>query len=470
MASLYFLFYTTIVIKTASTFSLSAVDGRYSSKTAPLADIFSESNLITNRLKIEIDFLLFLSKKKLTRNLTNTEKRKLLSLKKLTPKQILEIKKIENKTHHDVKAVEYFLRNQIKNSSLKDLSPYIHIGLTSEDINNLAYRLMVKDGLQDVLIPELIKAIKNLTSLAEKHIDQPILARTHGQGAIPTTFGKEIAVFINRLIPLLNELHSQKLKGKLNGAVGGYQALSIAFPKKNWLKLNKEFVKSYDLEFLEISTQINPQDDLVILFQKLFHINQVLIGLNQDLWRYVSDDWLLQKNEKSHVGSSTMPQKINPIEFENSEGNLKMANGMFQVFIQNFTISRLQRDLSDSTIQRNIGTSFGHCLLAYQSLNKGLEKIEINKKQIKVDLNKNWNILAEAAQTMARKNGDDKAYEKIAEISKNQTATKEDWQKIVKNIDKNLLELNPENYLGLSKQITKNVINKSHKLIRKVQQ
>lgn len=455
--------------KTASTFSLSAVDGRYSSKTAPLADILSESNLITNRLKVEVDFLLFLSEKKLIRKLNASEKEKLNSFKKLTPKQIKKIKNIEAKTHHDVKAVEYYLRSLIKNTNLNDLSPFIHIGLTSEDVNNLAYRLMVKNSLQNVLIPQLIEILKNLTQLAEQHIDQPMLARTHGQAAIPTTFGKEMAVFINRLIPLINQLLSLKLTGKLNGAVGGYQALSIAFPKANWLDLSKEYVESLDLKFLEISTQINSQDDLVDLFQKLFHLNQVLIGFNHDMWCYISDDWLLQKNEKSNVGSSTMPQKINPIEFENSEGNLKMANGMLLVFIQNFPISRLQRDLSDSTIARNIGAAFGHCLLSYQSLNKGLKKIEINNKQIRVDLNKNWNILAEAAQTISRKNGDDKAYERIAKISKKQIFTKNDWQKIAKEIDISLLKLNPENYLGLSKQITQNVINKSQQLIRKVQ-
>lgn len=454
-------------IKTANLFSLSAVDGRYLSLTAPLAHICSEGALINNRVRVEVLYLLALSDQKIIRKFTVTEKKLLASLLKLTPQQILKIKKIEDKTHHDVKAVEYFLREQVKNSSLNDISSYIHFGLTSEDINNLAYRIMINESIEQIISPALIKLTTTLTELANKHQAQPMLARTHGQPAIPTTFGKEIAVFINRLLPLIKQVKEHKLEGKLNGAVGGYQALVLAYPKVNWLKFSQNFVKSLGFKFLPISTQINPQDDLVELFQKLQHLNQILIGLSQDLWRYISDDWLKQKNKKGQVGSSTMPQKINPIEFENSEGNLKLANGLFTIFIQNFPISRLQRDLSDSTIYRNIGTALGHCLLAYKSLNRGLSNISVNQKQMEIDLNANWNILAEAAQTIARKNGDDKAYEKLSTFSKDKKITKEDWIKIATEIDPSLAQLSPQNYLGLSQKLTKKVVQKSYQLIKK---
>jgi adenylosuccinate lyase len=457
-----------VIIKTADLFSLSAVDGRYSSKTAPLAHICSEGALITNRVRLEVLYLLALSDKKIIRNFTSAEKKNLNSLTNLTPQQILKIKKIEDKTHHDVKAVEYFLREKIKNSSLHDISSFIHFGLTSEDINNLAYRIMMAEAIKQIILPELIKLTTTLTTLAETHQAQPMLARTHGQPAIPTTFGKELAVFINRLLPLLKQIKNHQFEGKLNGAVGGYHALVLAYPKVNWLKFSQDFVESLGFKFLPISTQINPQDDLVELFQKLQHLNQILIGLNQDFWRYISDDWLTQKNKQGQVGSSTMPQKINPIDFENSEGNLKLANGLFTVFIQNFPISRLQRDLSDSTIYRNMGLALGHCLLSYKSLNRGLASISVNHQQMEADLTANWNVLAEAAQTMARKNGDDRAYEKIAKLSKNKIMDEKMWKEIAAKIDPDLGKLTPQNYLGLSKKLTKKVVQKSYQLIKEI--
>lgn len=450
-------------------FSLSAVDGRYALKTAPIAKLFSEANLIKSRIIIEVRYLLALAEHKLIRKISVSEKKLLLKLCEPTLLQLKQLKKIENKTHHDVKAIEYFLRENIKTTSLKDLSPYLHFGLTSEDINNLAYRLMVQAGMQQVLLPQLQLNLTQLTQISEKYCQQPMLARTHGQRAIPTTFGKELAVFINRLLPLIKQLHQFKLLGKLNGAVGGYQALQLSFPATNLIAFSKNFVEAFDFEFLPISTQLNPNDDLVCLSQKLYHLNLILIGLNQDLWRYISDDWLLQKHEQGSVGSSTMPQKINPIEFENSEGNLKMANGLLQIFIDNLPISRLQRDLSDSTVMRNFGQALAHCLLAYQSLEKGLAKISINQLQLEQDLLANWNILSEAAQTLARKKGDDQAYEKIALACKKKSLHKQDWLALVQNIDSQLLTITPKNYLGLSVKLTKQTIKKSYQLIKEMQ-
>ncbi len=464
------MFYTAVVTTTQSLFNLSSTDGRYSSKTAPLAKIFSEAALISNRITIEVEYLLLLSKYKIVRKLSPKEQKLLRSFCLLDTKQLLRVKTIEQETHHDVKAVEYFLREKISNTSLVDLSSFIHFGVTSEDINNLAYRLMIKKALKEVIIPELISTLINLNQLAETYKDQPMLARTHGQAAIPTTFGKEIAVFISRINPLIKKVNYHQLVGKFNGAVGGYQALALAYPNKDWLKITQELVESFGLKHLALSTQINPQDDLINLFQTLQHLNLILIGLNQDIWHYISDDWLVQLGKKNRVGSSTMPQKVNPIEFENSEGNLKLANGFIEVFINNFPISRLQRDLSDSTIQRNIGTCFAHCLLGYQSISEGLKKIKVNKKKVEADLLSNWNILSEALQTIARKNGDKLAYEKVAKLSKQKKFGKNEWLQLVKEVDPSLELITPLNYLGLSTLLTEKVVIQTHQLIKEIQQ
>ncbi len=450
-------------------FALSAADGRYSSKTAPLAQIFSEAALISNRITVEVEYLLLLSKQRVVRKINSKETKLLRSFCQPTLAQLKQVKKIEQEIHHDVKAIEYFLREQIEDTSLADLRSFLHFGITSEDVNNLAYRLMLKQGLSEVILPKLISLLTALSELAKKYAQQPILARTHGQAAIPTTFGKEVAVFLSRLNPLAKNISSYQLAGKFNGAVGGYQALVLAYPEQDWLAISKELVESFGFAHIELSTQINPQDDLVSLFQQLTHLNLILIGLNQDFWRYISDDWLIQLGKKDNVGSSTMPQKINPIEFENSEGNLKLANGLMNVFINSFPISRLQRDLSDSTIRRNIGSCFAHCLLGYQSLTKGLSKLEINKKKVEADLLANWNILSEAAQTVARKKGDNQAYEKIAGLSKQKQWGQKEWQQLAQEIDPLLSAITSYNYLGLSASLAKKVTAQTYQLIKEIQ-
>jgi len=448
--------------------SLSPLDGRYQQQTANLAQYFCEANLIQQRLNVELLYLQQLSQAKIIRSLTKKEQQQLRKLQKFNLDHAQQIKKIEAEIHHDVKAVEYFLRQQFTKTSLEDLIPWLHFGLTSEDINNLALRSMLQPALQKEIFPTLEKTLTKLADFAQQQASLPMLARTHGQPAIPTILGKELAVFLNRLTPLFIKLKNFQFQGKCSGAVGGYHTFALTFPDQDWQKFFSKFIQSLNLQPLTISTQINPQDDLVECCHLLHHLNAIFIGLNQDMWHYISDNWLQQKTVKNAVGSSTMPQKINPIQFENSEGNLKLANGLLSVFFKELPISRLQRDLSDSTVRRNLGVALGHCLLAYKNLTKGLGRISPNQQKISQALNNNWTILAEAAQTVARQNGDDQAYEKIAQATKNKTMTKKDWQKLAQQIDpEKLKDLTPETYLGYSEKLTKQTIDQFKKLILK---
>jgi adenylosuccinate lyase len=293
-----------------------------------------------------------------------------------------------------------------------------------------------------------------------------MLARTHGQPAVPTTLGKEILVFGIRLMTQIERLEKLQFQAKFNGAVGGYQAQVFALPSVDWLALNKELVTSLGFEFSELTTQVSFNEDLVELFTILHQVNSIFIDFNQDIWRYISDDWLVQSTKKDQVGSSTMPQKVNPIDFENSEGNLELANALFELFARKLPVSRLQRDLSNSTIMRNIGSAFGYSLLAYTSLHRGLGKISANEVVISQSLNKNYNILAEAWQTLARANGDNQAYEKLAMLSKNTALSKEKWQQLTANIDSRLSNLTPETYLGLSVFLTKKYLKKINQYLK----
>ncbi|MBP7740567.1 adenylosuccinate lyase [Candidatus Woesebacteria bacterium] len=446
--------------------SLSPLDGRYKNKTISLRKYFSESALNSYRIKIETEYLKSLSKFKIIRNFTVKEIKLLDSFSVLSDLDNKNLKLLENKTHHDVKAIEYFLKSKFEKTSLENVSSFVHFGITSEDINNLAYRLLIHDSLNNFTKNLIINIILQLNEVSKKTADVVILARTHGQAAIPTTFGKEFMVFELRLVELFKELSNFNFRGKFNGAVGGYHALFTAFPKIDWQKFSKEFVESFGFDFIEITTQIAPADDLVKLFSIFNRINNVLLDLNQDIWRYISDGWLAQTGKEKYVGSSTMPQKINPIEFENSEGNLIIANSLFEGFSRKLPISRLQRDLSESTILRNIGISFGYCAVAYESLISGLSKLVVNEKIINEQLFSNYNILLEALQTELRANGDVNAYEKIAIFGKNKTLQKEDWKKLVRDNNSKLNNLTPENYLGLTKQITSSNIKKVEKFIK----
>lgn len=438
--------------------AITTVDGRYWDKTKELSNHFSEYALIRTRVEIEIEYLIFLSENDVSPKIN--KKRALREIyKNFSIKDSQRVKDIEKETNHDVKAVEYFIAEKLKKLKLEKLKPFVHFALTSADVNNIAYRLMIKRSLNDVLLPELNSFLKKLTSLSRKHANTPMLARTHGQPAVPTTFGKEVAVFEKRLEKQIDFVKEKKLEGKLGGAIGNWNAHKISFPEKDWIKLSEKFLNKFGLSHSKISTQIAPPEDILDIFQHFILINSIIYDLDQDIWRYISDGWVIKKAGTKEVGSSAMPQKVNPINFENSEGNIEIANGIFETLIRVLPVSRLQRDLSDSTVMRNIGAAFAHSLIAYKSAQKGLDCIRVNKEKMKLDLNQNWNILSEALQIILRKEGKLDAYEKVASLTKNQIITRKKWIKMVESLALSdsekgkLLKLTPENYLGYAEKI-----------------
>jgi adenylosuccinate lyase len=442
--------------------ALSPLDGRYGLRLSTLASYFSESALIKQRVRVElVIFKQFLRVTKEAR-LSTAEVRLLDDLvDTFSLKDAARVKEVENTTHHDVKAIEYFLKEKLAQTSLAEYLRFIHFGVTSEDINNLAYRVMAQTAHREVLLPEVRRVLGALVDFAEQHVALPMLARTHGQPAIPTTLGKEISVFCMRILRQVQHLDRQELTGKLNGAVGGYQALQLTYPNVDWLAFSECVTAELELGVTHHTTQIAPPDDIVELLTVYHHLNSILLDLNQDIWRYISDNWLVQKGKSEHVGSSTMPQKVNPIEFENSEGNLVLAIGLIETFQRKLPISRLQRDLSESTMVRSYGVIFGHCLLGLQSLLRGLATIEPNREQIAQDLHANWNILSEAAQVIARQSGDDQGYEHAAKQFKQQEIKQPEWQSAVASINtpvQSLHALTPDTYTGLCVALTHQVV------------
>jgi adenylosuccinate lyase len=438
--------------------ALSPLDGRYRSRLSTLASYFSESALITQRVSVEL--VIFKQFLQVTgeATLSKAEVRLLDDLASgFSLSDAARVKEIEKTTHHDVKAVEYFLKEKLEKTSLAPHLRFIHFGVTSEDVNNLAYRVMLQSAHREVLLPAARQVLRSLINFAEEHAELPMLARTHGQPAIPTTLGKEISVFCMRILGQLKNLARLQLSGKLNGAVGGYQALQLTYPDVDWLAFSEQVTRELRLGVIHHTTQIAPPDDIVELLSTYHHLNSILLDLNQDIWRYISDNWLVQKGKSEHVGSSTMPQKVNPIEFENSEGNLVLANGLIETFQRKLPISRLQRDLSESTIARNYGVIFGHCLLGLQSLLRGLKTIEPNREQLHQDLHANWNILSEAAQVIARQSGDNEGYEHAAKQFKQQRIQQAEWQAASASIDtpsQKLHDLTPDTYLGIGVELT----------------
>ncbi len=443
-----------------SLISISTLDGRYGEQLKELSEYVSEYSLIKLRVLIETEYIIALSDKKIIRGLSKKEKNYLRNLSSdFSLKDAIEVKKIERDTINDVKSVEIYLRKIFLKTSLKDTVEYIHFGLTSDDINNIAFRLMVKISTSKVIIPILKKILKDLDISAKKYKKIVILARTHGQPAVPTTFGKEFAVFRNRLNKEIINLKNQKLSGKLNGAVGNFNSLYFVYPTINWTTFSKEFISSFGLTPNLVTTQINPFEDVISLFQNLQRINGVLLDFDQDMWRYISDAWLKYKVAEKEIGSSTMPQKLNPINFENSEGNLVLGNGLMQTMIDKLYLSRLQRDLSNSTVIRNLGSVFGYCLLGYKNCLSGITKIDINSRQIEIDLNKDWSILTEALQTYLRKIGFENSYYFVSKLSKGSKLDRDSWIEIIKNLPINkthkdiLLTLTPKNYIGLAEKL-----------------
>lgn len=450
--------------------AVSPIDGRYRTATEALAAHFSEYALIRDRITVEFEYLIALSETAGTgvRSLTADEKTWLRAAHTYTLKDAQEVKRLERETNHDVKAVEYFIKKRmIEETSLKDVVEWVHFGLTSEDVNSVAYGMALRSSLQHVVVPALAEVRTALEQYATQYAAAPMLARTHGQPASPTTFGKEMRVFEARLVRQLTQLRERSVLVKFAGATGNYNAHHIALPQVDWPAFAKRFIEGlntgYDipLELNEATTQIEPHDTIAELSDNMRRINTILIDLSQDMWRYISDGWLTQKPKEGEVGSSAMPHKVNPIDFENAEGNFGLANALFAHFSQKLPISRLQRDLSDSTVERALGTALAHSLIGYRSLARGLGKIRVNTDTMRSDLIGHPEVLAEAIQTVLRKEGVEAPYEKLKELTRGKHATLEDLAAFIDGLDVSaevkarLTALRPETYIGLAERIAR---------------
>jgi adenylosuccinate lyase len=451
--------------------AINPLDGRYFEKTRALSDFFSEEALMKYRVIVEGEYFIALSLSRKTRlkKFSGSEIKKVRNLYNLSSSDFAQIKNIEKTTNHDVKAVEYFIKEKLAKTSLLTSLEWIHFGLTSEDTNNIAYALLLADSLDKVMIPSIENIVGEINKLAKRYKNLPMLSRTHGQSASPTAFGKEMRVFASRIEKRLVGLKSIGIEAKLNGATGNYNAHMVAYPKVNWPEFSQKFIESFNkgpkklsqkIKANLITTQIECHDSYVAVFDTLRRINTILLDFNQDMWRYISDGWIGQIPKAGETGSSTMPHKINPIDFENSEGNLGLANALFEFFARKLPISRLQRDLSDSTVERAFGTAFGHSYLAYTSLLKGLSKIKINETKIKEELHAHPEVITEAIQTILRREGVEMPYEKLKELSRGKEITLKEIHEFINNLDidkkvkKELLEIKPENYTGLASQLT----------------
>lgn len=439
--------------------NISPLDGRYANSIAELSKYFSESALMGYRLKVEIEYLIALSNEKSINDLPPFSKDEQERLRKIYQNFNLvgaeKVKEIEATTNHDVKAIEYYIQGKVK----KSLHPWIHFALTSEDVNNLSYSLMWQDGLKQVYQSSLQLVNKELKKLARKYKEASMLALTHGQPATPTTFGKELAVFCSRLDRQIGQIKSHILLGKFSGATGTWSAHVAAYPNVNWRRFASKFIKSLGLKPNLITTQIESHDSLAESFHQVVRINSILTDLCRDMWSYISRGILVQKKVAGEVGSSTMPHKINPIQFENAEGNMGIANGLLNHLATKLPISRIQRDLTDSTTLRNQGVALGHSYLALQNILKGLGRITINKVQMSAELNNHWEVLGEAIQTILRKSGKQDAYEQLKSLTQGQSINAESMYEFVSGLkisdeDKQtLLELTPELYTGLSSKL-----------------
>jgi len=446
--------------------ALSPMDGRYAEMTEPLREFFSEFAFLRDRVRVELDFLSALSKISLVRPLSGSESAQLESVKiNFSSADAESIQTHEQETRHDVKAIEYFLQEKLQAVSLQDLLPWIHFGLTSEDTNSLGQALALRDSRDKVILPALDNLLLILRDFAIRNRAVPMLARTHGQFAVPTTVGKEFAVYIARLKKTRDVIASHRFEAKLTGAVGNFNALQTAAPHVDWILFSEEFVSHYDLEPNLLTTQILPYDNWVRYFDSLRLTNSILTDFAQDIWRYISDGSLKQAVVDGEVGSSTMPQKVNPIDFENAEGNLGIANSLFMHYAQKLTVSRLQRDLSDSTVRRTFGTALGHTLIAWNKFQRGLSRIAPDEENLKAELNAHWEIVSEGAQTILRAAGQSDAYESLKQQTRGRVLTEADYRSWVEAIDvddetrKRLQSLSPESYIGLAIQLTDRIVN-----------
>ena len=443
--------------------NISPLDGRYSKSIETLSDYFSESALIKYRIKVEIEYLIHLSRQKEVKELDPISDKDIKRFQKIYNSFSIEdakrVKAIEVATNHDVKAVEYFIREKLEKMNKKRLFPWIHFALTSEDVNNLSYSLMWQDGMRNVFLSQFHEVIKKLNTIAKQFSTTAMLSLTHGQSATPTTFGKELAVFVHRLNRQFEQMKKQQLQGKFGGATGTWAAHYTAYPKMDWLNFSKKFIRSLGLDPNLVTTQIEPHDSVVESYHSMIRVNNILIDLCRDIWSYVSRGILKQKRVPGEVGSSTMPHKINPIQFENAEGNLGLANSILGHLSNKLPISRMQRDLTDSTTLRNQGIAMGYSYLACKNILKGLKRITVNKPGMKRELNSHWEVLAEAVQTVLRKSGSDNAYEQLKNMTQGETVTSEsiiDFVKLLRIPEedkKRLSELTPEEYIGIAPKL-----------------
>ena len=443
--------------------NISPLDGRYSKSIETLSDYFSESALIKYRIKVEIEYLIHLSRQKEVKELDPISDKDIKRFQKIYNSFGIEdakrVKAIEVATNHDVKAVEYFIREKLEKMNKKRLFPWIHFALTSEDVNNLSYSLMWQDGMRNIFLPEFHVVINKLNTIAKQFSTTAMLSLTHGQSATPTTFGKELSVFVHRLKRQYEQMKKQQLQGKFGGATGTWAAHYAAYPKMDWLNFSKKFISSLGLDPNLVTTQIEPHDSVVESYHSMIRVNNILIDLCRDIWSYVSRGILKQKRVPGEVGSSTMPHKINPIQFENAEGNLGLANSILSHLSNKLPISRMQRDLTDSTTLRNQGIAMGYSYLACKNILKGLKRITVNKLAMKKELNSHWEVLAEAIQTVLRKSGSNNAYEQLKNMTQGETVTSDsiiDFVKLLRIPEedkKRLSELTPEEYIGIAPKL-----------------
>jgi len=451
-----------------SLYAVSPLDGRYASRTAPLAEYASEAALIRARVRVEVEYLCALADLDATPlELSESERADLrAAYESFDADDAALVKDIEttgargyDATNHDVKAVEYFVREHAP----ERVHQWIHFALTSEDVNNLAYRVLLGPAVTDVLLPELRAVRDALVEFAHDYAETPMLARTHGQPATPTTFGKEMAVYAARLGRKLGDVEraADGLAGKLAGASGAYAAHHVAYPEVDWRAFSREFVDSLGLDHVEPTTQVNPSDDVAALCDALRETNTVLLDLDKDVWTYVSQRYLGQEAAKSETGSSTMPHKVNPIDFENSEGNLSKANSDLDFLADYLPTSRLQRDLSDSTVKRNVGAALAYCLLGYVKLRDGLAKVAPNERVMREDLEANPEVIGEAVQTILRREGDTQAYERVKDLTRGERVTLADFRDLFDDLDvspdvrEELRALTPETYTGVAADLAR---------------
>lgn len=441
--------------------AISPIDGRYRDKVEKLADYFSEYALIKYRVMVEIEYFIALTEIKLA-PLKSFPKKKSEELRKIylkfSEKDAQEIKETEKITNHDVKAVEYFIKKKFAKLGLTQYEEFVHFGLTSQDINNTAIPISLKDAIYEEYLPLLDELIHLLNDFAQAWKDIPMLARTHGQPASPTRLGKEIYVFVERLDIQKRQLLAVPFSAKFGGATGNLNAHFVAFPEIDWVKFANNFVNNtLQVERSQTTTQIEHYDNAAALFDALKRINSIILDLDRDMWTYISMDYFKQQIKKGEIGSSAMPHKVNPIDFENSEGNIGIANALFEHLASKLPVSRLQRDLTDSTVLRNIGTPMGHTIIALKSTIKGLNKLVLNESKLNTDLEDNWAVVAEAIQTILRREGFDKPYEALKELTRtNAQITEKSIQgfikklKVSEKVKKELSKIKPQNFTGIN--------------------